>query len=81
MIKGSPTDPNADFLRSGQQEVLPTHQEGDIKIVATSTEAGSEVAQKNMEQITTKNSNKVDAVVASKAAWRAAWWRRCRRAA
>jgi DNA-binding LacI/PurR family transcriptional regulator len=26
MIKGSPTDPNADFLRGGQQEVL---QEGD----------------------------------------------------
>jgi ABC-type xylose transport system substrate-binding protein len=22
MIKGSPTDPNADFLRGGQQEVL-----------------------------------------------------------
>ncbi len=34
MIKGSPTDPNADFLRAGQQEVLDAAiKKGDIKIV------------------------------------------------
>lgn len=34
MIKGSPTDPNADFLRGGQQEVIQAAVDsGDIKIV------------------------------------------------
>ena len=68
MIKGSPTDPNADFLRAGQQEVLADAiKKGDIKIVGDEYTEGwkPEVAQKNMEQILTKNSNKVDAVVAS----------------
>ena len=68
MIKGSPTDPNADFLRSGQQEVLADAiKRGDIKIVGEEYTDGwkPEVAQKNMEQILTKNANKVDAVVAS----------------
>ncbi len=67
-IKGSPTDPNADFLNSGQREVLkPAMDKGDIKIVGEQyTEGWSpETAQKNMEQILTKNNNKVDAVVAS----------------
>jgi D-xylose transport system substrate-binding protein len=67
-IKGSPSDPNADFLNSGQREVLKsTIDKGDIKIVGEQyTEGWSpEVAQKNMEQILTKNNNKVDAVVAS----------------
>ena len=67
-IKGSPTDPNADFLNGGQREVLkPAMTKGDIKIVGEQyTEGWSpEVAQKNMEQILTKNNNKVDAVVAS----------------
>ena len=68
MIKGSPTDPNADFLRAGQQEVLADAiKKGDIKVVGDEYTEGwkPEVAQKNMEQILTKNSNKVDAVVAS----------------
>ena len=68
MIKGSPTDPNADFLRSGQQEVLADAiKRGDIKIVGEEYTDGwkPETAQKNMEQILTKNANKVDAVVAS----------------
>jgi len=68
MIKGSPTDPNADFLRSGQEEVLAAAiKKGDIKIVGEEYTDGwkPEVAQKNMEQILTKNNNKVDAVVAS----------------
>ncbi|MFS2168040.1 substrate-binding domain-containing protein, partial [Variovorax sp. Varisp62] len=34
IIKGSPSDPNADFLRAGQQEVLDAAiKKGDIKIV------------------------------------------------
>jgi D-xylose transport system substrate-binding protein len=68
MIKGSPTDPNADFLRAGQQEVIAEAvKKGDIKIVGEEYTEGwkPEVAQKNMEQILTKNQNKVDAVVAS----------------
>jgi D-xylose transport system substrate-binding protein len=68
MIKGSPTDPNADFLRAGQQEVLaPAIKSGAIKIVGEEYTEGwkPEVAQKNMEQILTRNGNKVDAVVAS----------------
>jgi len=67
-IKGSPTDPNADFLNAGQREVLkPAMDKGDIRIVGEQyTENWApEVAQKNMEQILTKNNNKVDAVVAS----------------
>ncbi len=68
MIKGSPTDPNADFLREGQQEVLANAiGSGAIKIVGEEYTEGwkPEVAQKNMEQILTRNDNKVDAVVAS----------------
>ena len=67
-IKGSPTDPNANFLREGQQEVLADAiKKGDIKIVGDEYTEGwkPENAQKNMEQILTKNNNKVDAVVAS----------------
>jgi D-xylose transport system substrate-binding protein len=67
-IKGSPTDPNANFLRSGAQEVVDAAvKKGDIKIVGDEYTEGwkPEVAQKNMEQILTKNGNKVDAVVAA----------------
>jgi len=68
MIKGSPTDPNANFLREGQGEVLAAAiKSGAIKIVGEEYTEGwkPEVAQKNMEQILTKNAGKVDAVVAS----------------
>jgi len=68
MIKGSPTDPNADFLRGGQQEVLQKAIDaGDIKIVGEAYTEGwlPANAQKNMEQILTQNNNEVDAVVAS----------------
>ncbi|HEY9094641.1 MAG TPA: D-xylose ABC transporter substrate-binding protein [Hydrogenophaga sp.] len=68
MIKGSPTDPNADFLRGGQQEVIEAAvKKGDIKIVGEEYTDGwkPEVAQKNMEQIITKTGGKIDAVVAS----------------
>jgi D-xylose transport system substrate-binding protein len=68
MIKGSPTDPNADFLRGGQQEVLqPAIDAGDITIVgeAYTDQWLPANAQRNMEQILTAQNNEVDAVVAS----------------
>ena len=68
MIKGSPTDPNADFLRGGQQEILQAAiDSGDITIVDEAYTDGwlPANAQRNMEQILTANDNKVDAVVAS----------------
>ncbi len=68
MIKGSPTDPNADFLRGGQQEVLqPAIDAGDITIVgeAYTDQWLPANAQRNMEQILTAEDNQVDAVVAS----------------
>ena len=68
MIKGSPTDPNADFLRGGQQEILQAAiDSGDVKIVGEAYTDGwlPANAQRNMEQILTAQDNKVDAVVAS----------------
>ena len=68
MIKGSPQDPNADFLRGGQQEILQAAiDSGHIKIVGEAYTDGwlPANAQRNMEQILTANDNKVDAVVAS----------------
>ncbi len=68
MIKGSSADPNADFLRGGQQEVLQEAIDaGKINIVgeAYTDQWLPANAQRNMEQILTANDNKVDAVVAS----------------
>jgi len=68
MIKGSAADPNADFLRGGQQEVLQAALDaGDIVIVGEAYTDGwlPANAQRNMEQILTANDNNVDAVVAS----------------
>lgn len=68
MIKGSPTDPNADFLRGGQQEVLQAAiDSGAITIVGEAYTDGwlPANAQRNMEQILTATNNGVDAVVAS----------------
>jgi D-xylose transport system substrate-binding protein len=68
MIKGSPTDPNADFLRGGQQEVLQEAIDaGKIEIVGEAYTDGwvPSNAQRNMEQILTETNNGVDAVVAS----------------
>src|SRR5690349_23083598 len=67
-IKGSPTDPNANFLRAGAQEIVDAAvKRGDIKIVGDEYTEGwkPEVAQKNMEQIITKAGGKIDAVVAA----------------
>ncbi len=65
-IKGDKGDPNADFLFSGITEVLKSAMDaGKIKNVGESYSDGwkPDNAQKNMEQILTKNNNKVDAVV------------------
>lgn len=67
-IKGSASDPNADFLFSGQMEVLkPSIDKGDIKNVGEAyTDSWLPAnAQRNTEQMLTANNNKVDAVVAS----------------
>ncbi|THB64759.1 MAG: D-xylose ABC transporter substrate-binding protein [Desulfovibrio sp.] len=67
-IMGSPTDPNADFLRAGQQEIVQAAIDaGDITVVGEQYTDGwkPEVAQQNMEQILTATNNEVDAVVAS----------------
>jgi D-xylose transport system substrate-binding protein len=67
-IKGSGSDPNADFLFAGQMEVLKEAIDaGKIKNVGEAYTDGwlPANAQKNMEQFLTANDNKVDAVVAS----------------
>ena len=67
-IKGSSADPNADFLFSGQMEVLKDALAGGaIKNVGESYTDGwlPANAQRTMEQILTKTNNQVDAVVAS----------------
>ena len=68
MIKGSPTDPNADFLRGGQQEIIQAALDaGEIEIVGEAYTDGwlPANAQRNMEQILTATDNGVDAVIAS----------------
>jgi D-xylose transport system substrate-binding protein len=65
-IKGDKGDPNSTFLFSGITEVLkPAMDSGKIKNVGETFTDGwkPDNAQKNMEQILTKNNNKVDAVV------------------
>ena len=65
-IKGDKGDPNADFLFKGIMEVLKEAMDaGKIKNVGETYTDGwkPDNAQKNMEQILTKNNNKVDAVV------------------
>ena len=67
-IKGSSADPNADFLFAGQMEVLKGLIDGGkIKNAGEAYTDGwlPANAQKNMEQILTKNNNRIDAVVAS----------------
>lgn len=67
-IKGNSADPNADFVHSGQLDVLQEAIEaGKIKNVGESytDNWNPSVAQTNMEQFLTANNNDVDAVVAS----------------
>jgi D-xylose transport system substrate-binding protein len=66
-IKGNSADANADFLRSGQQEVLQDAEDaGDIVNVGeTYTDNWDPaLAQTEMEQFLTENNNDVQAVVA-----------------
>jgi D-xylose transport system substrate-binding protein len=66
-IKGNSADANADFLRSGQEEVLKDAiNSGDIKNVGeTYTDNWDPaIAQTEMEQFLTDNNNNVDAVLA-----------------
>jgi D-xylose transport system substrate-binding protein len=66
IIKGNSADANADFLRSGIEEIIGAAvKSGDIKIVGeTYTPNWDPAAAKTeMEQFLTANSNKVDAVV------------------
>lgn len=67
IIKGDPGDPNANFLRSGMEQVIgDAVKSGKIKIVGEVYTDGwkPDNAQKNMEQILTANNNAVDAVLA-----------------
>jgi len=66
IIKGNKADANADFLRSGMEQVIgDAVKSGKIKIVGeTYTDNWDpSKAQTNMEQILTQNQNKVDAVL------------------
>ncbi len=83
-IKGDKGDPNANFLFSGITEVLkPAMDAGKIKNVGESYTDGwkPDNAQKNMEQILTKNNNKVDVSSPRTTAWPAASWPRWQRKA
>lgn len=65
-IKGSSSDPNADFVFSGQMEVIGAAlKSGAIKNVGESYTDNWDPtnAQREMEQFLTKNNNKVDAVL------------------
>jgi D-xylose transport system substrate-binding protein len=66
IIKGNQADPNADFLRSGYEEVIGSAVDsGDIKIVGeTYTDNWDQsLAQTQMEQFLTQANNDVDAVL------------------
>lgn len=67
-IKGSGSDPNANFLFQGSMEILkPAIDAGKIRNVGEAYTDGwlPANAQRNMEQFLTRNNNKVDAVVAA----------------
>jgi D-xylose transport system substrate-binding protein len=67
-IKGSSADPNAGFLFQGSMEVLKPHIDaGRIRNVGEAFTDGwlPANAQRNMEQMLTRNNNRIDAVVAA----------------
>lgn len=67
-IKGSSADPNANFLFQGSMEILkPAIDAGKIKNVGEAYTDGwlPANAQRNMEQMLTRNNNRIDAVVAA----------------
>jgi len=66
IIKGNQADPNADFLKSGMDEVIGAAvASGDIKVVCETYTDGWDPAnaQAEMEQCLTANDNKIDAVL------------------
>jgi D-xylose transport system substrate-binding protein len=66
IIKGNQADPNADFLRSGYEEVIGSAvKSGDIKVVGETYTDNWDPrnAQTEMEQFLTQANNKVDAVL------------------
>jgi D-xylose transport system substrate-binding protein len=67
-VKGNSADPNADFVHSGQLEVLQEAIDaGDINVVGEQYTDNWDpaVAQTNMEQFLTENNNDIQAAVAS----------------
>ena len=67
-IKGSSSDPNADFLFRGSMEIQKPHIDaGRIRNVGEAYTDGwlPANAQRNMEQMLTRNNNRIDAVVAA----------------
>jgi D-xylose transport system substrate-binding protein len=67
-IKGSPQDPNTEFVHAGQLDVLrPAIADGRVEVVGDQYVDGwlPDVAQRVMEQILTRNGGRVDAVVCS----------------
>jgi D-xylose transport system substrate-binding protein len=65
-IKGSAADPNADFLFRGSMDILKPHIDaGRIRNVGEAYTDGwlPANAQRNMEQMLTRNNNRIDAVV------------------
>lgn len=68
LIKGSPQDPNTEFVHAGQLDVLrPAIDAGRVQVVGDQYVDGwlPEVAQRVMEQILTRSGGRVDAVVCS----------------
>ena len=67
-IKGSPQDPNTEFVYAGQLDVLrPAIDAGRVQVVGDQYVDGwlPEVAQRVTEQILTRNGGRVDAFVCS----------------
>jgi D-xylose transport system substrate-binding protein len=64
-IKGNSADANADFVHSGQLEVLQEAIDAGDVVESYTDNWDPAVAQTNMEQFLTENNNEVDAVVAS----------------
>lgn len=68
LLKGSPTDPNADTIYQGQMDVLrPLFKSGARKLGSESDTPGWDpaIAQRNMEQALTALNNNVQGVVSS----------------
>jgi D-xylose transport system substrate-binding protein len=68
LIKGSPQDPNTEFVHAGQLDALrPAIEAGRVEVVGDQYVDGwlPDVAQRVMEQILTRSGGRVDAVVCS----------------